>query len=354
MQPRALGPSDLSICPLIIGTMARRGDHRETRLELYRSALEHGLTTFDTAPLYGFGRAEQLLGECIGEVPRDSVQILGKVGLRWDAGDHGDVLFETDDGHGGRRQVRRNSRPESVVAEVANSLERLQTGYLDLVQIHQPDPHTSIEETMGALLDLRRDGRVRHIGVSNFSLAQIRSAQRTLGDVPLCSLQADYSLLQRLLEETVLPYCRHHGIGVLAYSPLAAGWLARRDGLEGAQGRLRQALQQVLHPMASRYGVSPAAIALAWAMRQPGISGVISGISSQDQLLEQIPAAYLDVSDEDLQRLARAFQGILRPDVHTARGGLLRRSVRGARRRAGRLLRRLGLDPSAFRQHGGG
>jgi aryl-alcohol dehydrogenase-like predicted oxidoreductase len=112
---------------------------------------------------------------------RGKLQILGKVGLRWDAGEHGEILFETADDQGRRRQVRRDSRPESVLEEVTRSLERLDTDYLDLVQIHQPDLHTPIDETMGALLDLHRSGMVRHIGVSNFSRAADRSGPAGAG-----------------------------------------------------------------------------------------------------------------------------------------------------------------------------
>lgn len=352
MQHRTAGNTDLTVSPLIIGTMARRGDHRNTRLDVYRTALEQGVTTFDTAPLYGFGRAERLLGEAMREEDRGTLQILGKVGLRWDAGDHGEILFEADDGDGGCRQVRRDSRPESVQQEVSRSLERLGTDYLDLVQIHQPDLHTPIGETMGALLDLQRSGKVRQIGVSNFSHEQIEAAQRALGTVPLCTVQAEYSLLQRDIERDMLPYCRSHNIGVLAYSPLAAGWLARRFGRSEIRGRLRNALRECLQPMAERYGTTTASLAIAWLLARPGLSGAISGVSSRAQLLEQIPGVELDVADTDLQELSKVFSGLARPDAQAASGGVVGRTLRFARRGAGALLRRAGIDPGALRWTG--
>jgi len=142
------------------------------------------------------------------------------------------VLFEFEDLTGARRQVRRDSWPESIRRDVEESLARLRVDYLDLLQIHHPDVDTQIGETMQALLELRREGKIREIGVSNFSAAQIRAAQAALGDVPLVSIQPEVSLLRREAERDVLPACRELGIGVLAYSPSRGACLpARRRGV---------------------------------------------------------------------------------------------------------------------------
>lgn len=348
VHTRPLGDSLLHVAPLVIGTMARRGDDRAARFAIYESALAQGFTSFDTAPLYGFGAAEEILGEALAGTRRDAVQILGKVGLRWDAGDHGEVLFEFRDEAGERRQVRRNSRPESVREEIERSLERLGTDYLDLVQIHQPDPHTPIDETADALLEARGRGLVREIGASNFTPAQMQAFARALAPARPASLQSHYSLLNRQVEQALLAHCRKHGIGLLAYSPLEAGHLARRPEPQAGTRTFRAAMEGTLLPIAQRHGVDPAAVAIAWLLDRAGVSGVISGVSSVAQLEAQVPGATLRLTAEADQDLTRTFLNVPSPaqpvpSVATRIGGRLRRG-------AGSALRRIGLDPALRRR----
>jgi len=335
--------------PLIVGTMARQGDDRGARVAIYQHAIELGLTTFDTAPLYGFGVAETLLGEAIARYPREQLRILGKVGLRWDAGDHGDVLFQFEDADRRRRTVRKDSRPESIRTDVERSLERLGTGYLDLVQIHHPDPHTPIGETMAALEALVRDGKVRHVGVSNFSLEQIRAARAALREVELSSFQGDYSLLRREAERDVLPHCRASALLFFAYSPLAGGHLARVSASGPVRGNrsLRSAVRDSLAPLAERHGVHPSAIAVAWILAQPGVTSAITGASTVAQLQEQAGAPRVALADEEILQLGRAFAGI---EVVEPGHSRLRRGYRAARRLAGTTLRALGIDPARLRR----
>jgi aryl-alcohol dehydrogenase-like predicted oxidoreductase len=339
---------DLVLEPLIIGTMARRGDRRQERLRIYRDALALGLTSFDTAPLYGFGEAERILGEALHRQPRESLQILGKVGLRWDGDVHGDRLFEFEDATGQRRQVKIDSRPGAIQADVDGSLSRLRTDYLDLVQIHHPDIHTPIDETMGALLELRDRGKVRHIGVSNFSLEQTRAAQRALGDVPLFSVQEDYSLVQRRVEAAVLPHCREQGTRLLAYSPLGGGLLARDPRHQrDAAPRLLEAWSTALEPIAHDHGVRPSAVALAWLLAQPGVTAAITGLSTPEQLREQVQASAVALSMEERRRLASAFAGVEPLAPAERRRRRLYRKLRGAARRA---LERVGVSADTLRR----
>src|SRR5688572_31566392 len=164
VQYRRLGKSDLQISPIVFGAMALGGksaNHdEETRVRTMQAAFDRGINAIDTAPLYEFGQSERIVGRAL-KGRRDRIVVMTKVGLRWDD-DFGDVLFEFfDDGR--RRAVRKNSRPDSIRLEVDRSLERLGIDTIDLVQVHHPDPRTPIAETMGALLELRRAGKVRHI-----------------------------------------------------------------------------------------------------------------------------------------------------------------------------------------------
>jgi aryl-alcohol dehydrogenase-like predicted oxidoreductase len=331
--------------------MARRNASDAERTALFRAAIDAGLTAIDTAPLYGFGEADRQLGACLRQLPRGQVQILSKVGLRWDD-DHGDVLFAFHDAEGHRRQVRKDSRPVSVRRDVEATLARLGVETLDLVQIHHPDLQVPIAESMGELLRLRDEGKLRHIGVSNFSVAQIEAAQEALGDVPLCSVQQDYSLVRRRIEAEVLPACRRLAIGVLAYSPLAEGVLSGRaiDPRQPGLAPIQDAITQRLLPLARAHGTTPVAIALAWLIAQPGVTAAITGASSTAQLQEQIPALTIRLAEGELKLLTDAFARTPLPYGWEAPGRGLRGGLRRGRALAGRLARRIGLDPAALRR----
>lgn len=349
MHPRLLGRTDLAIPPLVFGTMARRQADDATREQLIRAAVDRGLTALDTAPLYDFGRCETQIGRALRGIPRDRVQLLTKVGLRWHGGAHGRVLFAFDDAQGRRVEVRKDSRPDSLRWEVEQSLQRLQVESLDLVQVHHPDVDTPMAETMGALLDLKAQGKLRYIGVSNFSAEQVLAAQAALGDEPLCSLQSDYSLLRRELESELLPLCREQCIGVLAYSPLGVGILAGRlpkiDD-SAAMRRLQQAFRTTLSPIADVHSCSPAAVALAWLLAQPGLTAAIAGASSVEQLDTQLDAIALELAPGEVAELSQAFANLNWPASWEQSQGRVSRWLRRARRLGGRALRSVGIDPS--------
>ncbi len=338
MAQSTLGSTDLRIPRIIFGSMARSVHDDAARVEVLQCAIENGLTTIDTAPLYDFGQAERQIALATKELPGDAVQIFTKVGLRWDAGDHGDILFEFTDEKGSKRAVRRNSRPESICWEVEQSLERLQLETLDLVQIHQPDEHTPLNETMSALLDLRSAGKLRHIGVSNFSPAQVKKAQQALADAPLASTQNEYSLVRRQIEAELLPLCAAQNIDVLAYSPLAAGVLTGSSKVQITQS-MQQVIDHTLRPLAAEHGVSPAAIALAWVCQQPGVTAAIAGASTTAQVLEQASALNLNLSGQTLKQLTDEFATSPLEYPEFLPKGVYRR----ARRLMGKTLRKLGL-----------
>ncbi len=326
-----LGRSGLRTSRVVLGsmTLGLGGDAeaRRRRLDTLVAAVEAGVTGIDTAPLYEFGRCEELVGEALRELKalglRDRVQVLTKVGLRWSADARGDVLFRAPDGNGGERVVRKDSRPEAVRADVEESLRRLGVETLDLVQVHHPDPHTPIPETMGALAQLQREGKLRAIGVSNYGAAQMRQAQAALGQVPLASNQVHYSLVERWPERDLLPTARELGVSVMAYSPLEAGLLRGappREALKRGDPRLEdarfhpdnvkrvhEAMTKSVVPIARDRSVEPAQVALSYLLAQPALDVVVVGASSPEQARQNAAAGGLHLREEELRTISRAF-----------------------------------------------
>jgi aryl-alcohol dehydrogenase-like predicted oxidoreductase len=266
-------------------------------------------------------------------------------------------MFNCVDSHGSRVAVRKNSRPESVRCEVERSLRRLGVDSLDVVHVHTRDPLTPIEDTMGALERMLCQGKLRAIGLStDFGPREVLAAQRALGDVPLASLELQYSLLHRELEADLLPLARARRIGVLARSPLDMGLLAGKfapsrvfgsgdfraeipDFHPDNIGRITTALMRGIAPVAARHGVSFATIAIAWVLSRPGVSSVVVGASWPEQARANAAAAGLELDDDDQREILRAFEG-LKLDPH-AGVGLVRRSLARARRIASGVRGRL-------------
>jgi aryl-alcohol dehydrogenase-like predicted oxidoreductase len=360
MKTVELGRSGLHISRVVFGSMGfgPSGGDSAARVQTMRAAIDAGITSIDTAPLYGFGRVESLVGEAIAG-RRKEVQVLTKVGINWEE-PHGQTLFEFNDEHGQRRAARRNSRPDAVRAEVDRSLQRLRVDVLDLVQVHHPDPDTPIAETMGALLELKNTGKLRAIGVSNYSAEQMRVAQAALGDTPLASNQVRYSLVERWPESEILPLARATGAAVLAYSPLAQGLLGgdhhRRgtvptDGRSQAAQWQRQNFERVgpvidlaLGPVGAAHGCSVAEVALAFLLAQPGLCAVIVGASSPAQARRNAGAAAHALGSEELRSIRGAFEAV---SIDENAGQDLASRVQARAKRAasklGRALRRLNI-----------
>lgn len=323
-----LNQASLHLQGIVLGTMARKTATSRERSALFRHAIDLGFTTLDTAPLYGFGEAERQIADALRGLPRGQVQVLTKVGLRWDGGDTAPVHFEFTDADGFPRTVRRDSRPESLRVEVERSLARLETDRLDLVQLHFRDTSTPISESIGALLRLREEGKLRHIGVCNFSPSELDETLRALGDVPLASVQEKYNLLQRGAERGALGWCRRQGVPFLAYSPLAEGRLGKPEppGAAPAQRRINRFTEEVLLPASRQLGVAPAAIALRWLLDQPGVSAAIAGLSTATHLAAWQQALTVALDPQICQRLSDASRKAQLADPWE--GGPIRRRAR--------------------------
>lgn len=328
MEKRRLGKSTLEVPAVVFGAWAIGGwnwggSDDEAAVRAIRASIEHGVDAIDTAPVYGFGRSERVVGRALAGT---RATVMTKVGLRWDD-DRGPLAFETKSDLGRALRVHRNSRPDSVRHEVEQSLARLGLETIDLVQVHWPDPTTPIADTIGALVELRCEGKLREIGVSNFSVAELEEAQRALGDVPLASDQPKYSLVARDVEREILPWARVHEVGLIVYSPLEQGLLTgrvppeRRFGLN--DGRSRRAtftaenrasvnalLGSVVAPIAARHRATLAQVVLAWTFSQPGITAAIAGARTSEQARENAGALALSLLPEELAAIRTAFEGL--------------------------------------------
>jgi aryl-alcohol dehydrogenase-like predicted oxidoreductase len=330
MRTRSLGASGLEVPVVVFGAWAvggwgwggRSEETDKTAIAAMRRALDLGMTAIDTAPVYGFGHSEKLVGESIAG-RREQALLMTKAGLRWDD-PRGKVAFEGEDDRGVQRKIRFNSRPDSVRREVENSLGRMRVETIDLLQIHWPDPTTPIADTMGALLELRAEGKLRAIGVSNYSPDQMEEAREALGDVPLASDQPRYNLVRREIEADVLPYARENGVGLLVYSPLEQGLLSGRvsagrefketDGRRKRptfrpenRGKVNAVLERVVAPIAAARGATVAQTVLAWTLAQPGVTAVIAGARTPSQVEENAAAGDLMLTAEEWSSIDLGF-----------------------------------------------
>ena len=301
MQLRELGTSGIRISPIVMGTWQAgkkmwAGIEDEEILKALRAACEAGINTFDTAEMYGDGHSERLIGQALSGV-RDRVVYASKV-------------------------FSNHLRYDQVVEACHRSLQNLGTEMIDLYQIHWPSgsygsERVPIEETMRALHDLREQGKIRAIGVSNFNRAQLEEAAR-YGRIE--SLQPPYSLFWRHVEKDARPYCVEHGITILAYSPLAQGLLtgkfkaghkfARGDHRSknrlfqpGNRERVLAAIER-LRPLAERHGATLGQLALAWVIAQPNTCA-IAGARAAEQVTQNARAAEIQLSASDLEEMDR-------------------------------------------------
>jgi aryl-alcohol dehydrogenase-like predicted oxidoreductase len=305
MEKRRLGASRIEVSVLGIGTWAMSGyvpawgvvDDNES-VAAIREALDGGVNLLDTAPIYGDGHSETIVGRAIAG-RRDEVVLATKCGL-----------LPSPSGGEPRRCLAR----DSILRECDASLRRLQTDVIDVYQCHWPDPKTPLRETMEALVALLQMGKIRGIGLSNFSCEQMAAAKE-FG--PVHSIQPPFSLLTRRAAADLLPYCREHEMGVLAYGPLAKGLLTgkfsadsqirgvRAEDPEFTGARFRQNLDFVdrLRPMAARYGKTVGQLALNWVIHQPGITAALFGAKRPSQVVENLGASGWSIDAADLARI---------------------------------------------------
>lgn len=316
MNYRKVGSTELELSTVTFGAWAIGGwlwggTDQKQAVEAIRASWDMGVTSIDTAPVYGMGLSEEIVREAIRDIPRDKVQILTKYGLRWDL-KRGEFHGKGEDSDGNRVDIYRYAGKESVIEEFEASLRRLGTDYIDLYHIHWPDPTTPIDETMEAVLRLRDQGKIREAGVSNYSVEQMAEAEKIL---PLASNQVPYSMVRRDIEEDLVPYCRKNKKGILAYSPLQRGLLTGKmkpgqrfpEGDNRSEvfyfndaniGRVNRFLEEI-RPIADSKSASLAQLVIQWTIRQPGITVALVGARNAAQATENAKAADIELTSEE-------------------------------------------------------
>lgn len=314
MNQRQLGKDGPLLSEIGLGAWAIGGpwewgwgpqDDRESVLTIER-ALDLGINWIDTAAVYGLGHSEEIVGKAVAG-KRDEVFIATKCGLVWDD----------------RGRVRNNNRPESIMQEAEDSLRRLNTDHIDLYQIHWPDPRTPVEESWQAMVKLQEQGKVRYIGVSNFHVPLLEKCEAIRH---VNSLQPPYNLLNREVEREILPWCREHGVGVVAYSPMQSGLLTGKFNISRIsrddwrhkspyfkEPQLSKNLKFVdeLRPIAGKYGKTVAQLAIAWVLMHPAITSAIVGARHPGQVEEIIGGADWKIDPEDMERIEKIRREIL-------------------------------------------
>jgi aryl-alcohol dehydrogenase-like predicted oxidoreductase len=304
-------------------------DHDES-IRIIHRALDAGINFIDTADVYSRGESEEIVGKALQSGRRDGVVLATKV--------HGSMGDDPNE---------RGSSRRWIVREIESSLRRLRTDWIDLYQMHRPEPDTDIDETLGALTDLVRAGKVRYIGSSTFPASQIVEAQwvaERRGRERFVCEQPPYSLLARGVESDVLPTCRRHGIGVIPWSPLAGGWLSgryrrgvdidlsprarvvpRRYDMSLPENQRKLDAADALGRLADEAGLTLVHLALAFVIRHPAVTAAIIGPRTMDHLESQLGAAEVELADDVLDRvdeivepglnLSPADSGYTNPDL---------------------------------------
>lgn len=305
MEYRILGKSDLNVSTTGYGAWGIGGkpfwktEGKDNSIRSIEKAIDLGINFYDTAPVYGFGYSEELLGKALHS-KRKEVVIATKCGLRWKKEEI--------------KALEKRATKESVLEEIDLSLQRLQTNYIDLYQVHWPDETTPIEETMDALLQIQKTGKVRYIGVSNYSVDQMKESLK-YGQI--VSLQPMYSMLERDIEKEILPFCTENNIGIICYSPLASGVLTgkydentkfedwRGQGIIGNftgdvfVSHIRKVKE--ITKIAQKYGKTTAQLAINWLLRQRGVTTAIVGVKNPNQVEQNTGAVGWVISDDDLK-----------------------------------------------------
>ena len=317
MERRKLGKSNVSASVITFGAWAIGGwmwggADRKEAIDAIRASYDLGVTSIDTAPAYGHGLSEEIVGEAIRGIDRGKVQILTKYGLRWDT-DEGEFYFKTKDNSGNDLNMHKFASKESIVKEVEASLKRLNTDYIDLYQIHWADPTTPVSETMEAMERLIEQGKIKAAGVCNYSAALMKDASKY---VLLASNQIPYSMLRRDNEKEVIPYAMKHNIAIIVYSPLQKGLLtgkmkpgyhfndgdSRRNESNYTDKNLKRvgSFLKKLKPLAESKSATLAQLVIRWTLQQPGITIVLVGARNPKQAIENAGAIEFKLSKEEI------------------------------------------------------
>jgi aryl-alcohol dehydrogenase-like predicted oxidoreductase len=318
MEKVRFGQTDLEVSIVVLGTWVTGGwlwggaDDKESIKTIHR-ALELGFNFIDTAPVYGFGKSEKVIGQALKEWGnRGDIVIATKCGLEWDE----------------KENVRRNSSPQRIQYEVDQSLKRLGVDCIDLYQVHWPDTQTPFEATMQVLQKLQESGKIRYIGLSNFSKEQISAC---LQAGPVHSLQPPYNIFEREAEKELLPFCMENGIATLGYGGLCRGLLTgkftgdeqfakgdlRRFDPKFKPDRFKQYLKAVdaLKKLAAKYDKTVAQFALRWAIQQPGLTTVIAGARTPRQVEDNAGVSDWRITEEDIRKVDEILEKHIKTPV---------------------------------------
>lgn len=316
MHTRTLGYSGLQLSPIGLGTWAMGGGDWKfgwgaqddaASIAAIQAGLDAGINWIDTAAIYGHGNAETIVGRAI-QGRRHAVIVATKCGRVWE---------------GESREIGKSLKRESVLREADASLRRLNIDVIDLYQLHWPEPDEEVEEGWAAVGELIKAGKVRHAGVCNFSLAQLKRAQAIH---PIASLQPPYSMLRRDIEGEIVSWCEVNRVGILAYSPMQAGlltgaftaeraaalpasdWRGRHPMFQEPQLSVNLRLVERLRPIAARLGITMSQLALAWVLRLPQMTSAIAGARNPAQIQETVKAGDITLPPEVIAEIEGLLQ----------------------------------------------
>lgn len=317
MEYRTLGKSDLKVSVITFGAWAAGGwmwggaDSNQA-IEAIKAAYDMGMTSIDTAAIYGQGASEEVVAKAIKEIPRDKVQILTKFGMRWDLA-KGDFAMHSQKNDGSKIDIYKYAGKESVIKECEDSLKRLGTDYIDLYQQHWPDTTTPISETMEALEILQSQGKIRYGGVSNYDKAQVAEA---IQSKVVVSNQIPFSMIRQDVMTETVPFCKENNISVIAYSPMQGGLLTGKmkpdhqfnegDHRKGNRFYTAESIEKAnrlldsLRDLANSKKATLGQLVLRWTVEQPGITIALAGARNAQQSLSNVQAANIQLTAEEI------------------------------------------------------
>lgn len=318
MEYRKIGNSDLELSAITFGAWAAGGwmwgsTDRNDAIKAIQAGYDLGVTSIDTAPIYGQGDSEEIVGEAVKGIARDKIQLVTKFGMRWDL-EKGKLAMQTKNNDGKGIDIYKYAGKESVIFECEQSLKRLGTDYIDLYQIHWPDVTTPINETFEAVSRLIEQGKVRYAGVCNYDVAQLKEADQTL---EIISNQIPFSMVNRAVEEEIIPFCLEHNKSVLAYSPMERGLLTGKmtadykfeegDHRQGNKFFTPESIQKTnsflakLKPLAEEKNATLSQLVLRWTIERPGITIALVGARNEKQAIQNAEAINVKLSADEIQ-----------------------------------------------------
>lgn len=329
MEYRKLAHTDLELSVVTFGAWVAGGwmwgkaDHNAA-VNAIKASYDLGVTSIDTAPIYGQGESEKVVGEAIKGIPRDKVQILTKFGMRWDLA-KGEFGFKSKDNSGKDIDIYKYAGKESIIQECEDSLRRLGTDYIDLYQIHWPDSTTPLCETFEAVGRLIEQGKVRYAGVCNYDAALMEDAGKIIN---LVSNQIPYSMVNRGEDRETIPYCIRNEKSVLVYSPLERGLLTgkMKPGHAFAEGDHRttnpfftnesiertNAFLEKLKPLADEKGATLGQLVIRWTVNNPGLTIALVGARNPMQAIENAKAADISLTIGEMEFINQQIELMLR------------------------------------------